>query len=96
MASVSVYDAKTHLSRLLRRVRAGEDIVISDNGRPVARLVPIDAAGGRELGGDEGAVSLAEDFDAPLPEGIVDAFYPGAARQRAPKKPTARKPSRRR
>jgi prevent-host-death family protein len=95
MASVSVYDAKTHLSRLLRRVRAGEDIVISDNGRPIARLVPVDAARGRQLGGDEDAVFVAEDFDAPLPDGIVDAFYPGIARGRVAKR-AAKKPSRRR
>jgi prevent-host-death family protein len=37
---VNVYEAKTHLSRLLERVEAGEEIVIARNGRPVARLVP--------------------------------------------------------
>lgn len=37
---VNVYEAKTHLSKLLERVEAGEEIVIARNGRPVARLVP--------------------------------------------------------
>ena len=41
MAAVNVYEAKTHLSRLLRRVRGGEEIVIAAAGRPIARLVPI-------------------------------------------------------
>jgi hypothetical protein len=39
MDPVSVYDAKTHLSRLLDAVEAGEEVVITRNGRPVARLV---------------------------------------------------------
>jgi prevent-host-death family protein len=76
MAAVNVYDAKTHFSRLLRRVRAGEEIVIAAAGRPVARLVPIGPdSGPRVLGGDEGEVWIAEDFNAPLPDAIVAAFY---------------------
>ena len=84
MGSVNVYDAKTHFSRLLRRVRGGEEIVIAAAGRPVARLVPIAPdAGQRVLGGDEGRVWEAEDFNAPLPAAIVDPFYGSrAARQR--------------
>jgi prevent-host-death family protein len=88
MALVNVYDAKTHLSQLLRRVRAGEEIVIAAAGRPVARLVPLPPdAGPRVLGGDEDEVWDAEDFNAPLPEALVDSFYgsrsePGDARPR--------------
>ena len=87
MASVSVYEAKTHLSRLLRQVRAGDEIVIAAHGRPVARLVPIvPETGPRVLGGDEGVVWVAEDFNAPLPEGVLDAFYgaPPGGEARAP------------
>ena len=76
MASVNIYEAKTHLSRLLRRVRGGEEIVIAAAGRPVARLVPIASdTGPRVLGGDESVVWDAEDFNAPLPDAIVDTFY---------------------
>src|SRR5215468_10699801 len=76
MGAVNVYDAKTHFSRLLRRVRAGEEIVIAAAGRPVARLVPIGTdTGPRVLGGDEGEVWISEDFNAPLPDAIVAAFY---------------------
>lgn len=84
---MNVYDAKTHLSRLLRRVRAGEAIVIADAGKPIARLVPIEpAAGPRTLGGDEKTVWLAEDFDAPLPDDVLAAFYRGDDLARRPKR----------
>jgi prevent-host-death family protein len=44
MDSINVYEAKTHLSRLLDRVEAGEEIVIARAGKPVARLVPLPVA----------------------------------------------------
>src|SRR5215468_9846494 len=92
MGAVNVYDAKTHFSRLLRRVRAGEEIVIAAAGRPVARLVPIGPdTGPRVLGGDEGEVWVAKDFNAPLPDAIVATFY-GA---RAEKRSTKARPGRR-
>jgi prevent-host-death family protein len=68
MAQVGIHEAKTHLSRLLRRVAAGEIIVIAKGGTPLARLVPIHSRVRRDLGRDSGAVELHEDFDAPLPE----------------------------
>lgn len=68
MAQVGVHEAKTHLSRLLRRVAAGEVIVIAKGGTPLARLVPIHSRARRDLGRDSGAVELHEDFHAPLPE----------------------------
>ena len=71
-----MYEAKTRFSQLLRRVRNGEEIVIAVAGRPVARLVPIaPEAGPRVLGGDEGRVQDTEDFNAPLPDSIIAAFY---------------------
>ena len=42
MVEVGVHEAKTHLSRLLTQVAAGEDVVITRSGRPVARLVPVE------------------------------------------------------
>ena len=44
MAIFNVHEAKTHLSRLLAQVEAGEEVVIARNGHPVARLV---SSGGR-------------------------------------------------
>ena len=95
MTPVSVYEAKTQLSRLLRRVRHGEEIVISASGRPVARLVPIAAADGpRVLGGDEGLVWEAKDFNAALPPELLDVFYAGATEARS-EGGRARRPTRR-
>ena len=72
---VSVYAAKTHLSRLLDRAAKGEEIVITRNRRPVAKLVPIGAArGARRLGALRGRIRVAKDFDAPLPSEVLDAF----------------------
>jgi prevent-host-death family protein len=62
---VSVHEAKIHLSRLLRRVESGEEIVISRRGKPVAKLVPVAPARRREMGFDRGLVMIADDFDAP-------------------------------
>lgn len=72
--SVGVHEAKTNLSRLLERVAAGEEIVITRRGESVARLAPIRQAGGRRLGVDRGRYSVPDDFDASLPEGLLDAF----------------------
>lgn len=74
MTRVGIHEAKTHLSRLLRRVSAGEEIVIARGGRPVARLVPVDLPKSRSLGRDSGLVQIPDDFDAPLPDEILADF----------------------
>lgn len=67
MKTVNVHEAKTHLSRLLKEVAEGEEIVIANAGRPVARLIGVVPVR-RELGFDHGGVWIADDFDAPMPE----------------------------
>jgi prevent-host-death family protein len=74
MIEVSVHEAKTHLSRLLRRIASGEEVTISRSGTPVARLVPVRGKPPRKLGLDAGKVRIADDFDAPLPEDLLRAF----------------------
>ncbi len=70
MATVNVHEAKTHLSRLLDRARAGEEIVIAKGGEPYARLVPLNArAPKRERGTLKGSVDLGDQFFEPLPPG---------------------------
>jgi len=71
---VNIHEAKTHLSRLVERVAAGEEIVIGKAGRPVARLVPYaETRQARHPGRWEGRVTIAADFDA-TPEELLDAF----------------------
>jgi|SRR5215468_1931028 len=93
---VNVYEAKTHLSRLLRRVQSGEEIVIAAAGRPIARLVPVSPeTGPRVLGGDEDQVWDAPDFNAPLPEAIIDTFYGSQVTRRKTRRGArARRPAR--
>jgi len=75
MSVVNVHEAKTHLSRLLERVSAGEEIVIAKAGRPVAKLVPYaESDEPRKPGGWKGRVWIADDFDE-LPPDILAAFY---------------------
>ena len=71
---VNIHEAKTHLSRLLKRVAGGEEIVIAKAGKPIARLSPVAAPGKRVLGLDKDRVFIADDFDAPLPEEILRDF----------------------
>jgi prevent-host-death family protein len=59
--TVNVREAKTQLSRLLRRVTLGEEIVITRSGEPVARLVPIERGRQRQLGIDEGRFEVPDD-----------------------------------
>ncbi|MCY3785826.1 MAG: type II toxin-antitoxin system prevent-host-death family antitoxin [bacterium] len=74
MVSVGVHEAKTTLSRLLRRADAGEEVVITRDGLPVARLVPVEGSGHRELGQDVGLFEYPEDFNEPLRADLLGAF----------------------
>jgi prevent-host-death family protein len=72
--SVGVHEAKTHLSRLLDLVDAGEEVTITRRGAVVARLVPPSRGAGRVLGAHEGQYVVPDDFDAPLDDDLLDAF----------------------
>ena len=75
MRTVNVHEAKTHLSRLLEDVFAGEEIVIAKAGRPLAKLVPLASPRTkRRLGTLVGKVRIAVDFDAPLPDDVIAGF----------------------
>ena len=74
MTHVGVHEAKTHLSQLLKRVAAGEEIIIARSGKPVARLVPVAGNRRRQLGRDQGLFQIPEDFDAPLAEEVLEDF----------------------
>jgi prevent-host-death family protein len=71
---VNIHEAKTHLSRLVERVEAGEEVVIARAGRPVARLVPYRVRRSpRQPGLWRGMVRMAPDFDS-TDDTLLDAF----------------------
>jgi prevent-host-death family protein len=71
---VNVHEAKTHLSRLLDRAAAGEEIVVARAGRPVARLVALSPERPPRVSGRlRGKVTMADDFDL-TPPWLIDAF----------------------
>lgn len=72
---LNVHEAKTHLSRLLERVRQGEEIVIATSGKPVARLVAVtEQPQRRTLGSARDQVTVGLAFDDPLPEDVLEAL----------------------
>jgi prevent-host-death family protein len=72
--SVGVHEAKTHLSRLLDDVAAGEEILITRRGEPAARLVALSMGAPRSFGVDRGRFVVPEDFDAPLDDDVLASF----------------------
>ncbi|MCA0242575.1 MAG: type II toxin-antitoxin system Phd/YefM family antitoxin [Proteobacteria bacterium] len=75
MATVNIYDAKTRLSQLVDEAAAGDDVVVSRNGKPVARITQL-APPKRQVrfGVLKGKLSIAPDFDAPLPADVLAGF----------------------
>ena len=75
MIEINIHEAKTHLSRLLRRVSAGEEVIIARAGKPVAKIVPIKPARVKRIAGrDRGLFTVPDDFDKPLDEGVLREF----------------------
>jgi prevent-host-death family protein len=75
MKTVTIHDAKTHLSRLIAEVAAGEQVVIARGKEPVARLVPIKTQKqGRVFGALRGRARVDRRFFEPLPAAEIDAW----------------------
>jgi prevent-host-death family protein len=71
---LNLYDAKARLSALVEEAAAGAEIIIAKGGKPKAKLVPLRQAGRRKPGSAKGKIQIAADFDAPLPDDVLDAF----------------------
>ena len=73
---VNIHEAKTHLSRLLERVEAGEEIVVARAGRPIARLVPYrQRTEPRTPGLWKGQIELSDDWDSPEVNAQIAALF---------------------
>jgi len=71
----NIHEAKTHLSKLIALVAAGEEIIISKNGEPVARLVKIQKPIKKRIPGKaKGLIKIKEGFEDPLPEKVLEDF----------------------
>jgi len=77
---VGVREAKAHLSRILKRVRAGQEIILTDRGRPVGKLIPV----------PEESLSLAERIRLLEDEGLMERRPPHAHKRLPEPIPVAR------
>ncbi len=77
MQTINIHAAKTQFSRLVDEAAAGAEIIIAKAGKPVARLVPLGPSSAlprQRLGILAGVAVIPPDFDAPLPDEVIDAF----------------------
>lgn len=72
MKTVNIYEAKTRLSQLVEEAASGDDVVIARAGRPIARLTRLQkTVRKRRLGLLDGRFRIPDDFNRPLPAGVV-------------------------
>lgn len=78
MKTVNIHEAKTQLSRLVKQVSKGESFIIAKAGKPMAKVIPLDAPQGeqiRKIGFMEGQIQLPDDFDHMADQKIEELFY---------------------
>ena len=70
-----IHEVKSRLSTLLEKVRRGEEVIIAESGKPVARLVPVDSGVvARTPGTARGKIAIAPNFDATLGDDFLEEF----------------------
>ena len=73
---IDINEAKSKLSKLINQVIAGEEVIVAKSGKPVARIVPFKKpTQNRKPGSAKGILIISDDFDAPLPDNILQGFY---------------------
>ncbi len=73
--TINIAEAKARLPELIERVAGGEEIILSRNGKPRARLVPLEEKKKYVFGAGKGKWEFIGDFDAPLPDDVIATFY---------------------
>lgn len=76
MQTINIHEAKTQLSRFVDQAAAGKEVIIARAGKPVARLVPLEASQPRQLGLGKHLYTLPQNFDEMLQNDIADMFMP--------------------
>jgi prevent-host-death family protein len=74
MKQVGIFEGKTHFAALIDDAQRGEATLITRDGKPLARIVPVDEPKPREFGFDDGLGFVADDFNEPLPADVLDSF----------------------
>lgn len=76
MTVVNIHEAKTHFSKLINQALNGEEVIIARGGKMLIRLLPFSEEGSARKGGQlKGMITIADDFDAPLPDDVLKSFY---------------------
>ncbi len=75
MEPFNIHDAKTNFSKLIAFALAGEEVIIAKAGQPLVKLVPITENKKSRFGAYKGKIKIATDFDAPLADDLLNAFY---------------------
>jgi len=76
MQTFNIHHAKTNLSKLIQKAEDGEEICIARAGKPVVKLVPVNQQRPqRKAGLLKGKIRIADNFDEPLPDDVMKAFY---------------------
>lgn len=76
MLIIDITENKQSMAEVVHKVTLGEDIIIQEYGRPIARLTPIhDDNNIRPLGLAKGKISVSSDFDEPLSPELLNEFY---------------------
>ena len=77
MTTVNIHEAKTHLSRLIEQAARGEPVIIAKAGKPIVKLVPVDApAKPRRIGFMAGEIQVPDDFDT-MGQGEIERLFYG-------------------
>jgi prevent-host-death family protein len=74
VTEVNIHEAKTHFSRLLAKVAAGEEVIIAKAGKPIAKLVKIDPPVKRVLGSGVGTIKFLPGWNDPMTDEELDEF----------------------
>jgi len=73
---VNIHEAKANFSKLINRALDGEEIIITKDGSPLITLTPYNHEISKRKGGQfNGIIQIADDFDAALPNNILNSFY---------------------